>query len=65
MGAHLSRTTIEAARIVDESVNKLKATLAKRGMTLDEWLEQERIKTEEIRRKRLEREARESKKAKE
>lgn len=53
----LSRTTREAARLVDESMNKFKATLARQGMTLDDWLEQERIRTEEIKRKRLAREA--------
>lgn len=47
----LSKTTREAAKIVDESVNRLKATLAKQGKTLDDWLEEQRIETEKIKKR--------------
>ena len=60
----MNRVAIEAAKLVDESVKKLKATLAEQGKTLDDWLEEERIRIEETRRRTAER-ARKEKQEKE
>ncbi len=49
---------MEAARLVDEAMERFKATLAKKGKTVDDWLAEERIKTEETRRRVAEREKR-------
>ncbi len=35
----LSKTTLEAAKLVDEAMERFKATLVKNGKTVDDWLE--------------------------
>ncbi len=52
----VGHTTREALRILDESMKKFKETLAKEGKTVDDWLEEQRIKNEETRRRVAERE---------
>ncbi len=52
----LSKTTLEAAKLVDEATERFKATLAKNGKTVDDWLEEQRIQIEETKRKAAERE---------
>lgn len=52
----IGHTTREALRILDESMKKFEKTLAKEGKTLEDWLEEQRIKNEETRRRVAERE---------
>ncbi len=55
----LSKTTLEAAKLVDEAMERFKATLAKNGKTVDDWLAEQKIYIEETRRRVAEREKRE------
>ena len=41
----------QASKDLQESVERLKRTLSKQGKTLDDWLEEERIRTEKIRKR--------------
>lgn len=50
----------QASKDVQESVERLKRTLAKQGKTLDDWLEEERIRTEKIRKRVAEKAAKEA-----
>ncbi len=54
----LSKTTLEAAKLVDEAMERFKATLAKNGKTVDDWLEEQKIYIEETRQSVVERERR-------
>ncbi len=55
----LSKTTLEAAKLVDEAMERFKATLEKNGKTVDDWLAEQKIYIEETRRRVAEREKRE------
>ncbi len=58
----LSKTTLEAAKLVDEAMERFKATLAKNGKTVDDWLAEQKIYIEETRRRVAERERRKQEK---
>ena len=53
MGAHISKTTIDAAKIVKRSMERLNNTLAKKGKTFEQLLDEIRANTEKTRQKRL------------
>lgn len=50
----MGKVAREAAKLLAEDLNRLKATLAKKGKTLDEFLEEMRIQTEETRKRTAE-----------
>lgn len=50
----MGKVAREAAKLVAEDLNRLKETLAKQGKTLDEFLEEMRIRTEETRKRTAE-----------
>ena len=50
----MGKVAREATKLLAEDLNRLKATLAKRGKTLDEFLEEMRIRTEETRKRTAE-----------
>ncbi len=47
----IGHTKREAMKMLEESVEKFKADLAKEGKTLDDWLEEQRLRNEETRRR--------------
>lgn len=47
----MSNVSRQAAQLAKESLERFKKTLAKNGKTLDDWLEEERIRTEATRKR--------------